>query len=151
MLCFWFYFPKLHFLRILLAINRVDFSPPCPQKRRRVLAVNWVDWKNSLQFLRVLLKMNRNDCTFLRLLLAVNWNQCSFSQLLLAISRDNLWQKSIKPTFASGKSRWLKKSEYIFATFVGDKLRWLQLFATFASNKPRWLQLFATFASNKSR
>ena len=36
-------------------------------------------------------------------------------------------QKNIKPTFASGKSRWLKKSEYIFTNFVGDKFRWLQL------------------------
>ena len=125
MLCFWFYSPKLHFLRIFLVINRFDFSPPCPEKRRRVLVVNWVDWKNSLQFLRVLLKMNRNDCTFLRLLLAVNWDHCSFSQLLLAISRDNFWQKaSNRLLLATNRDDW-KKSKYIFATFVGDKLRWL--------------------------
>ena len=45
----------------------------------------------------------------------------------------------------------LKKSEHIFATFVGDKFRWLQNFTTFSSDKPTWLQLFATFGSDKSR
>ena len=65
--------------------------------------------------------------TFLRVLLKINWNDCSFFQLLLAINRYNFWKKNIKATFASGKSRWLKKSEYIFTNFVGDKFRWLQL------------------------
>ena len=38
------------FCEFLLAINQGDFSPPCTPKRRRLLAVNWVDWKKSLNF-----------------------------------------------------------------------------------------------------
>ena len=109
---------------------------PSLSPKKKTFAGGKLSWLQKIvTFLRVLLKINRNDCTFWTVLLAINWNDCSFSQLLLAINRDNFWQKS----------------EHIFATFVGDKLRWLQLFATFASNKPTWLQLFATFASNKSR
>ena len=66
--------------------------------------------------------------TFLRVLLKINRNDCALLTLLLAINRDNFWQKSIKATFASGKSRWLKKSRSIFETFASDKSQWLHRF-----------------------
>ena len=89
------------------------FSPSLPPKKKMFAGGKLSCLKRIVKFLRVLLKTNQNNCTFLRLLLAIN--------------RNNFWQKSIKATFASGKSRWLKKSKYIFANFVGDKFRWLQL------------------------
>ena len=89
------------------------FFPSLPPKKKMFAGGKLSCLKQIVKFLRVLLKTNQNNCTFLRLLLAIN--------------RNNFWQKSIKATFASGKSRWLKKSEYIFANFVGDKFRWLQL------------------------
>ena len=66
-------------------------------------------------------------------------------RLLLAVNRDD-WKKNeyIFTTFVSDKLRWLQ-------LFAGDKPRWLQLFATFGSDKSRWMHLLETFANNKSR
>ena len=136
----WFYamflilLPEIVFFANFACDKSRWFSPSLPPKKKMFAGGKLSCLKRIVKFLRVLLKTNQNNCTFLRLLLAIN--------------RNNFWQKSIKATFASGKSRWLKKNEYIFTTFVSDKLRWLQLFA---GDKPRWLQLFATFGSDKSR
>ena len=94
----------MNVLGFLLVMYRGDFSPPSPKKRRRLLVVNWVDWKKLYIF-----------ASFAK-------DKLKWLQLFPTFACD----KS-KATFASGKSRWLKKSEYIFANFVGDKLRWLQL------------------------
>ena len=46
--------------------------------------------RKSVTILRLLLAINRDDCSFLRLLLAINRDDCTFLRLLLAINRDDL-------------------------------------------------------------
>ena len=62
-----------------------------PKTDKTFTRVHSVDWKKIILFLRVLLKINQNDCKFLRLLLAINLDDFSFSQFLLAINRDEFW------------------------------------------------------------
>ena len=104
MIHFEFYFPKLHFFGIFVRHVSRWFFPSLSQKKKTFVGGK-LSWLKKLYIFASFAK-----------------DKLKWLQLFPTFACD----KS-KATFASGKSRWLKKSEYIFANFVGDKFRWLQL------------------------